>query len=160
MYVVKFADYAKQCTGMTISNYESYIHDFVDDNNYGGTNYEPPLKIIYNQQFEKKRLFKKTISQTPTFVIFITDGENFDEYETNNIVRKLSDTNVFVQFVGIGGIGDCSFNYLKKLDDLSGRKCDNTGFVKATDLMKFSDIELYTMLLSQYPEWLKDKGIN
>ena len=93
-------------------------------------------------------------STIPAFIIFITDGENWDAGETNKIVRELSNYNMFVQFVGIGNE---SFSYLKSLDNMKGRKCDNTGFVAVEDMNKMTDEELYTELLRQYKDWLNNK---
>ena len=61
---------------------------------------------------------------------------------------------MFVQFVGIG---EESFSYLRKLDDLDGRECDNTGFISVKDMNKMNDNDLYTELLRQYKDWLNKK---
>ena len=114
--------------------------------NMGGTNYAPVLKDI--AKYYKKK------SDVPAFIIYITDGENSDATETNKIVRELSEYNIFIQFVGIGKE---RFNYLQSLDNLSGRKCDNTGFTKVSDMNRMSDEELYTELLRQYKDWLNKK---
>ena len=93
----------------------------------GGTNYAPVLKemVSYYKDIEP--------SEVPAFIIFITDGENWDTNETNKIVKELSNYNMFVQFIGIG---DESFNYLRSLDHMEGRKHDNTGFTAVKDMNK------------------------
>ena len=96
----------------------------------------------------------KEPSEVPAFIIFITDGDNSDKYETDAIVRELSKYNMFVQFVGIGYD---SFSYLKKLDNLSGRESDNTGFITVKDINKLNDEDLYSKLLEQYKDWLNNK---
>ena len=60
--------------------------------------------------------------------------------------------NVFIQFIGIGNE---RFSYLTELDDLSGRKRDNTGFSKMKDLDRATDNELYSNILGQFSAWLK-----
>lgn len=114
----------------------------------GGTNYAPVLTemVHYYKDIEP--------SSIPAFIIFITDGENWDTEETNDIIRELSEYNIFVQFVGIG---DEDFKYLKSLDDMKGRKHDNTGFTAVEDMCKMTDEELYTELLRQYKDWLNNK---
>ena len=77
----------------------------------------------------------------PTFILFITDGENADKPASDAIIKKSSDMNVFIQFIGIGNE---KFKYLIALDDMPGRKRDNTGFSKMKDLDKASDNELFT----------------
>jgi hypothetical protein len=114
----------------------------------GGTNYAPVLRNIvqYYKDIEP--------SEIPAYIIFITDGENWDERETDKIIRELSKYNMFVQFVGIGNE---SFSYLRKLDNLSGRQSDNTGFTAVKDMNRMSDTELYNELLRQYVDWLNKK---
>ena len=61
---------------------------------------------------------------------------------------------MFVQFIGIG---DESFNYLRSLDHMEGRKHDNTGFTAVKDMNKMTDEQLYTEILRQYKDWLNKK---
>ena len=49
----------------------------------GDYNYAPVLRDIVNYY---KDIEPSTI---PAFIIFITDGDNFDKEETNDIVREL-----------------------------------------------------------------------
>ena len=136
---------------VTISNYEKYVKNVMLKSGMymGGTNYSPVLKDMVKYYKDKHP------STTPSFIIFITDGDNYDESETNTIVRELSNYNMFVQFVGIGN--GSNFNYLRSLDNLSGRKHDNTGFIAVKDMNKMDDQELYTEMLRQYNDWLNKK---
>lgn len=114
----------------------------------GGTNYAPVLKDItsYYNNIDPSKI--------PAFIIFITDGDNWDTDETNKIIRKLSDCNMFIQFIGIGNE---RFEYLRSLDNMKGRKYDNTGFTAVKDMNSMSDEELYTEILRQYKDWLNSK---
>lgn len=162
--VYTFSNKARKHVGMTLKNYYGYVEEIIKPNTatMHGTYYSSALKDIDKDYFEvKKGIFSKLGKQkdlkTPVYVIFITDGDNSDKKETNAIVRELADKNAFIQFVGIG---DAKFDYLEKLDDLDGRSCDNTGFVKFTDLDHVTDEELYHKALKDYPQWLKVKGLN
>lgn len=147
----------------------------------GGTEYAPVLNAIINGSshmeskseqiqetkrgfFGRTKVVTKSVTSTqrvqeaaivddndPTFILFITDGENSDHDETDNIIKFASDKNVFIQFIGIG---DEKFKYLKKLDDMEGRVRDNTGFSKMKSLEKADDEELYTNVLEQFSQWL------
>ena len=153
---------------LTINNYSDYIKQVIDksDYNMGGTNYSKVLNAIIfgNKKAKKRGLFgfgkKKTSEEPlvndeqPTFIIFITDGDNFDKQETNDVIRKSSKENVFIQFIGIGNE---KFEYLKELDNLDGRERDNTGFVKLKKLENVSDDELYNSVLEQFASWLKNE---
>ena len=153
----------RRMESMGIDNFESYVDEEIMSKNlhFGGTNYAPVLQD--NKKFycngDKRglsALINKHKDNTPAFVIFITDGDNFDKRDTNNIITELAKENVFIQFVGIG---NDDFSYLKRLDDLKGRECDNTGFIKVSDFDSLSDDELYNELLVQYVDWLKVKGL-
>lgn len=146
-----FSNDYERINPVTISNHQGYVKTVMMNSgmHMGGTNYSPVLKDIVKYYKDKHP------SDVPAFIIFITDGDNFDESETNSIVRKLSEYNMFVQFVGIGN--GSSFRYLRKLDELSGRKNDNTGFISVQDMNRLTDEQLYTEMLRQYNDWLNKK---
>lgn len=145
-----FSNYKERLEAVTIHNYKNYVKKIMMNAcmSMGGTNYAPVLKDIvkYYKDVEP--------SEIPSFIIFITDGENWDVEETNKIVKELSNYNMFVQFIGIG---DEDFRYLKSLDDMKGRKHDNTGFTAVRDMNRMTDEELYTEILRQYKDWLNNK---
>ena len=129
---------------ITLNNYEDYVKEVINKSKYrmGGTSYAPVLNAIIKGDTEEKKggFFSKLLGSKNklegttgnetneiTFVLFITDGANSDEFETDRIIRESSKKGykTFIQFIGIG---DEQFRYLKKLDDLDGRELDNTGF--------------------------------
>lgn len=145
--------FSTQCDGLpavNINNYKGYVDKVMLKSRMlmGGTRYAPVLEEIVKYYKDKHP------SDIPAFVMFITDGENSDPRDTENVIRELSKYNMFVQFVGIGNE---NFNFLKKLDDLSGRKTDNTGFIRVKDMSKMTDEELYTEMLRQYKDWLNKR---
>lgn len=156
-------DYRK-LPDLNLSNYENYVKNVVNTAGYsmGGTCYAPVLKAIIEGGSYKQGGFlgfgAKTVTTEalvdngdPTFILFITDGENADKPAADQIIKKSSNMNVFIQFIGIGNE---KFKYLIALDDLPGRTRDNTGFSKMKDLDKASDNELYTNVLEQFSGWL------
>lgn len=163
--VYLFQSNYRKMEDLNLSNYENYINNVVNRSGYsmGGTNYAPVLKAIIEGATHQEGGFlgfggKTVIDEPivdngePTFILFITDGENADRTESSNIIRRSSEKNVFIQFIGIG---KQQFQYLAQLDDMPGRKRDNTGFSKMEDLNKASDEELYTNVLGQFSDWLK-----
>ena len=142
-----FSNQEERLPAVNVNNYENYVQKVMMKAcmSMGGTNYAPVLKdmVKYYKDIEP--------SSVPAFIIFITDGENFDKAETNKIIKELSNYNIFVQFIGIGNE---SFTYLKSLDNMEGRVHDNTGFTAVKDMNKMTDGELYTELLRQYKDWL------
>lgn len=140
---------------MDISNFHTYVRDEITKKGYsmGGTAYAPVLKDVIKKYFVEDKG-----SDDPVFVIFMTDGENFssDRKDCDTVILESSHKKMFIQFVGIGYD---NFNYLSKLDNLTGRPVDNTGFIKVDDINKLSDEELFNRLLEQYPDWLKAMGL-
>lgn len=146
-----FSNDIEKIEPITKNNYKSYVTEEMLNANMSmsGTYYAPVLKdILHYYKVEKP-------SRDPAFIIFITDGANSDKKDTDEVIRELSKENVFVQFIGIGNE---SFSYLKKLDDLNGREKDNTGFISIRDISKMDDQELYKELLRQYKDWLNSEA--
>lgn len=138
---------------MTKDNYDTYVEEVIKKSSYrmGGTKYAPVLEDIIGECLDGNGR-----SKDPVFVLFITDGDNSDKSQTTKLIKESSKMNIFIQFIGIGGD---SFDYLEKLDDLSDRACDNTGFEKFRSLADTDDNEAYTKLLEQYTQWLKVKPV-
>jgi len=86
------------------------------------------------------------------YIIFITDGANADKGATTETITNASKLPIFWQFVGIGSE---KFDYLQKLDDLTGRYVDNADFFPLNDFQEINDYELYNRLLTEYPDWLE-----
>lgn len=150
----------RRMEALTLSNYENYVASVINCSGYtmGGTAYAPVLGAIIDGYSTGKGLFGRSFvppivdDGDPTFILFITDGENSDKPASDSVIQSSSGKNVFIQFIGIG---DESFNYLMKLDDMPGRVRDNTGFTKMADLSRADDRELYTNVLEQFSSWLK-----
>lgn len=134
---------------MTMQNYEDYVEKEILTNYepYEGTKYAPSIRHAI-------RTCKG--NSIPVFVIFITDGNCSDGAESDQAFRDSAEYPMFIQCVGIGHE---TFSYLVKIDDLPGRRVDNTAFVKISELENLSDDELYGKLLEQYPQWLKSMGL-
>lgn len=163
--VYLFQDSYLKLEDLTLSNYERYVDCVIAVSGYrmGGTWYAPVLRTImegnsYKQGgflgFHRKVVTTEAIvgEEEPTFILFITDGENADKRETDKIIKESSGMNVFIQFIGIGNE---RFRYLQKLDEIPGRVRDHTGFSKMEDLDQADDRELYQNVLGQFSGWLK-----
>lgn len=139
---------------MTMDNFENYVDVEIEAKNipYGGTRYSQVIEEIMSECLTGRGLK----SDYPVFVIFITDGEAFDEKQTDETIRKSSKGDIFIQFIGVGT--DCSFKYLRALDDLDGRECDNTGFEAFSSLANADDEEVYEKIIAQFVDWLKFKS--
>lgn len=146
-----FSDTEKRLTEMSTTNYASYVNNVAKRARMemGGTKYAPVIRDIMDTLVND--------SAAPVYVLFVTDGDNSDKSETDRVIRESAEHNIFIQFIGIGG---CSrFDYLRKLDNLSGRSCDNTGFIEFRSIADAADSEVYDALVAEYSQWLKVRGL-
>lgn len=138
---------------ITLKNLDDYINKKVlGKYQMGGTNYAPAINKIVKDFANKGLLGGAKQMDMPVYVIFMTDGENFDRREAEKALINASEHGIFFQFVGIGG---ATFDFLTKLDTLTGRVIDNANFFKAPNLQRTSDDELYNLLMAEFPEWIK-----
>lgn len=89
----------------------------------------------------------------PVYVYFLTDGDNGDKDEAELVIREASKLGIFWQFVGVGNE---SFKFLSKLDNLNGRYIDNANFFSCSDLDRISDEELFNRSLAEFPSYLNE----
>ncbi|WP_263117558.1 VWA domain-containing protein [Bacillus subtilis] len=156
--VFSFSDRAKEVGRANEKNHM----DYVESNRIvvnGGTNYAPVMKLILDKYASSKKGFfsglfssKNKTQEIPTFVFFITDGDNSDKSDATELVKESSNQPIFWQFVGIG---NTNFSFLEKLDTMSGRFLDNANFFQVNDIASISDDELYSRLLNEFPTWLQ-----
>lgn len=137
MEVYTFHNNASVHGDLNLGNLEGYVKRELRDAVGGCTYYAEPIKLM----------MKEARLSPPTFVIFITDGENHDQEETRRIIREASKKNVYFQFVGIGNE---NFRFLKELDDISGRRFDNAGFISTKDINSMDEGKLYDKLLEEF----------
>lgn len=174
-----FDNDAHNIGSVNLDNFYGFVDQHLSHRVGGGTSYAPVMKQIlasvgiptdvsYQEPVVKKglmgRLFGKkssTLSKPepvfgpmePIYVIFITDGDNFDKSEAEQVIRDASKYGVFWKFVGIGNE---SFSFLDKLDNMSGRFIDNANFIKIHSISSMNETTLYEQLLEEFPQWLKE----
>lgn len=165
-----FGEKAKYVGELGLEEIEGYVNNVILKNKLEyGTNYAQGIKAVIDQMYPNTITLKKkggifggkeliinplaSPEQYPVYIIFMTDGNNGDKNETTQLITQAAHLPIFWQFVGIGNE---SFTYLKKLDDLSGRFIDNANFCHIPNIEKIDDDELYEMLLAEFPQYLKE----
>lgn len=149
-----FDDICRQMdVDMNEENYATYVKDVIMKKNYpyGGTQYAPAIHMI-------DKYYNDTQSKViPTLVFFITDGNNYvsDHRPSDKAIIESSDHGIFIMFIGSG---NADFDYLRHLDNLDGRKFDNTGFMSTKDLNTTQNATMFMESLKDYIPWLKAKG--
>nr|WP_279164419.1 VWA domain-containing protein [Rhodococcus erythropolis] len=119
---------------------------------HGGFNYDKIGAANREVPIMTEILSGLTRGSAPTLVLFFTDGGFSERKEITKLMREASGLPAFWQFVGIG---KANFGVLEKLDDLDGRVVDNAGFFALDDIDTVDDAQLYTRLLSEFPDWHK-----
>ncbi|SEK23701.1 VWA domain-containing protein [Ruminococcus albus] len=150
MEVWTFDHEFKRYPPITRTNFYNYIADNKISAR-GATMYAPVLCDV------GRYFIQEEPAKIPTYVIFITDGDNADGPDTDKAIKALSHFPIFFQFVGIGGFGTNGFRYLAELDEMDGRYVDNANFFaieNLADIDVIDDASLYTKLMDEYPKWL------
>jgi hypothetical protein len=114
----------------------------------------------YGAAIERIRSFyaRNNPEGLPVYVMFVTDGGTDDKSKTEKELRAASAEPIFWQFMAIGATGIFSgarFEFLEKLDELTGRKVDNANFFQVADPAAPSDEEMFELMMGEYPDWLK-----
>lgn len=170
-----FGTNAHKAGEMTLSNFKNFIPNVL--NQYpleGGTYYGKVMKMIRNFYFPTERgESRKSViaSNKPVYVMFVTDGATADNSETEQQVKSSSFEPIFWQFMAIGksrkdvkGEGlfgwlskafASDFTFLEELDNMSDRYIDNADFFSVEDPEIIADQELYDLLMTEYPGWVK-----
>jgi hypothetical protein len=144
MEVWIFEDGFKRLPDIKLGNLHDYVNrEILKKYHMGGTCYSPVIADVVKAYGDLK---------LPSYCLFLTDGDNFDKAETDDIMRKASYKQVFWQFVGLGR---GPFNYLEHLDDMEGRYVDNADFFQVKDI----DGITYKDLLNEFPTWLQETKV-
>ena len=144
MEVWIFENHFRRLPDVHISNLYGYVDREIISKKFpmGGTSYSPVMEDVMGTYDDS----------LPSYVLFITDGDNSDHSATTNIIRRASNKPIFWQFVGLG-YG--TFRFLKGLDDMEGRFVDNADFFAVTEADKIT----YRDLLNEFPGWLENEKV-
>lgn len=148
---------------VSMEDYKGSINRLTAGKRMGSTNYAAAMKLVREMAggggSPKKRFgFKKGAApaaavSTPTYVVFVTDGEPDSRPAATKEVVDSSGAPIFWQFVGIG---TANKDFLVELDDMGGRVIDNADYFNIADLAGMNDQQLFDKMLTEYPAWLKN----
>lgn len=114
----------------------------------GGTHYGPVMTFVREDARAEGH-------DLPTLVLFITDGGTSNPQSVIKQMREAADEPVFWKFMGIEQ-GYVNFDFLEKLDDLTGRRVDNADFFKVRSPIRLPDAELFDLLVNELDTWQRD----
>ena len=131
------------------------------------------MKMIRNFYFPSLKGDRQEAitSEQPVYVMFVTDGATGDESETQQQMKSASFEPIFWQFMAIGksrkaikggglfgGLARAvasDFAFLERLDEMRDRYVDNADFFSVEDPGTIVDQELYDLLTTEYPSWVR-----
>lgn len=155
---------------MGLGNWSDYVGRMIERHPLeGDTRYGAAMEAVRRHYFpdsrggERKQPLKAAL---PVYVMFVTDGSTSDQPLTERQLRWASREPIFWQFMGIGkgrkskakrlaSFADSDFPFLEKLDELDGRLVDNADFFSVASPDEHSDAQLYDLLMTEYPGWVK-----
>ena len=168
--VFLFGSAVHQPAPMNLSNAPAYIKNVIARHPLeGDTRYGRAMEAVRKFYFpdggagERKAPARGAM---PVYVMFVTDGSTSDQPLTEKQLRQSSYEPIFWQFMGIGrgrkskskrliAFADSDFPFLEKLDELDGRLIDNANYFSVASPDEHGDAELYDLLMTEYPGWLK-----
>jgi hypothetical protein len=153
--VVFFSTDIDGTTEVKLDNYAGRIQTAHEQlGRMGLTHYEKAIAYV-----TKLHLASKAHAQgIPALVVFQTDGGPSEREAAEKGLRGAAKHPLFWAFVGYGG----KIEFLRKLDDLTGREVDNASHFPAPDPQNVADDALYDGITSQFGPWLTQasaKGI-
>lgn len=161
-----FGQYAHDAGELTIDNFDGFVNRMI--HRYpleGATYYSDVMKMVREHYFGFAQRRREPLSEEiPVYVMFLTDGAAFDETRTIGEIESSSYEPIFWQFMAIGesnydvygnyqNVGN--FGFLEELDNLTGRFIDNANFFHVADPAGIPDNQLYDLLMTEYPGWVK-----
>lgn len=175
----------KVSVNCTMDNLSGFVQrEILSRYRYGGTNYAPAIneitsdfigdprnvtKVVETEtkqsggflglftKSETTTVIKGTQAKQPGYVLFITDGENFDRGPAERAIDAAAEHAIHWVMVGLQ-TGNCQFTFLDYINNKKGRARDNvTHFVMSkADLVDSSNSRLYNALLEEFPQWYTD----
>ena len=147
--VVFFHDGVHPAADATVGQHRGVIDTMRRDNGvrWGATNYAPAMQAVVNH-------YQQSGATDPALVVFETDGQAGDEGQAAEALKRFSPMRIFWQFVGFGEHASREFRFLRKLDDLRGRRVDNAGFFGTLNQGQgLTDEQLYDNLVGEFSTW-------
>ncbi len=169
-----------------LNNYKECVRDIEREFGVnGGTSYNSALDLIQEHyagsklpvyvmfitdgDTDSKSKVEKSmisISKQPIFIQFIALGvDYFPDEDDDAEEAPAAKPGFFSRLFGISEQPSrnpknrslsSGFSFLAGLDEMEGRKVDNANFFALKHPTSVSDDRLYSLLLNEYPQWLKD----
>jgi hypothetical protein len=150
-----FDSSAAHLGAVSIDDFRNSIDRLTHGRRKGSTDYAAAFRAVDKRYTPKKGLFSRGegTAAHPTLALFITDGVPNSKPEAVKVLTEISSKAIFWQFISIGHE---KIPFLQKLDDLTDRYIDNADYQHVVDVDKLGDVELFNIVLKEYPEWVAE----
>lgn len=150
---------------ISLNDYEGSVERLTRGRHMGTTDYAGAFLAVrdhfgFAPPAVKKGLFGRTKvapaagpAEHPVYALFLTDGAPNSKPAAIKALTEVSTAPIFWKFLSIG---QESFDFLQKLDDLEERFVDNADYKHIGTVDTLTDTDLFNMLLEEYPQWIKD----
>jgi uncharacterized protein with von Willebrand factor type A (vWA) domain len=150
-----FDSSAAHLGAVSIDDFRNSVDRLTRGRHMGSTDYAAAFRAVEKRYTPKKGLFSRgeATASHPTLALFITDGVPNRKPEAEKVLTEISSKVIFWQFISIGRE---EIPFLQKLDDLTDRYIDNADYEHIVDVDKLSDVQLFNIVLKEYPEWVTE----
>lgn len=143
---------------INLKNYRNAVEEFTAGRHMGKTNYAEAIeKTMDYYGFKAYGLIREPriiSADIPVFMIFLTDGSPDSRKNAKSALIEASYVPIFWKFISVG---DESFDFLQKLDDLKNRLVDNADYKHlGNNIDGVSDDNLIEELLEEFNDWMRD----
>lgn len=142
--VYLFGIKCRRVGSVSLENADRFVRELRFDFE-GGTHYGPVMTLVRDDA-------RREVSDFPVLVLFVTDGGTSNPAAVIKQMREASNEALFWKFMGIEE-GRVNFEFLEKLDDLSGRVVDNADFFRVSSPIRVPDAELFECLVNELDGW-------
>lgn len=139
--VYRFDTGVRDAIDVTIDNYKTITRSkLYQQERMGSTNLTAALREVL-------KLAKTT--QSPLFVIVVTDGQPNETTGVTQMVQELAGYPVFLKFLAIREVP-----YLQQLDDMGGRLIDNADAKFISDPAGMPDLAFADSMVDEWDTWI------
>jgi uncharacterized protein with von Willebrand factor type A (vWA) domain len=147
-----FESSAHYAGSLSLSDYKGGIDRLSRKYRMGSTDYAGAFQKVTEHVSGGKKLFGRSKpAALPTFAAFITDGAPNSARDAEKALVKASEKPIFWKMFSLGST---PIDFLQRLDDLPGRTQDNADYKHIADVDGIPDMQLFDMLLEEYPEFV------
>lgn len=143
---------------ITLGDFRGAVARLTHGRHMGTTDYAGAFRTVRDHYFGGtkgvKRLFARrgpSAKPLPVYALFLTDGAPNHRGEAAKAMVEVSSVPIFWKFLSIGTE---RFEFLERLDTMTGRLVDNANYQPVGDLSRLPDDRLFDLMVEEYADWI------